>query len=190
MLKIINDNKTIKEVKTLEDAKRYITKEFIIEYETIKDFKTIEDLNEEFIYLHEELGYSLFKIVKSESSERKVKSESSDKKVKTLKELKEEYGKDLENIKNFEDLKALATNYIRQITWKKEKDLTFIHENYNDIKGDIIKDILKNGYDIALKTIKQNNLHKAYNLKYIYEYYGKDFLESRRIAKEENKKVL
>lgn len=177
MLKIINDNKTIKEVKTLEEAKKYISREYMIDYETIEGFKTIEALNDEFIYLHEELGFALFKIV--------IENESPETNVKTLKELKKEYNNNLEDIRDFEDLKALACNFIRMVTWKKVKDLDYISKAYYHVHGKIIHDVLKNGYDEALKTIKLDNLHKAYNINYLYEYYGLDY----KVCKEEIKEI-
>lgn len=102
--------------------------------------------------------------------------------VKTLKELKKEYPK-LEEIRNFEDLKALACNFIRMITWKKEKDLDYIEKAYFHVFGKIIHDVLKNGYDEALKVIKKGNLHKAYNIKYVYEYYGFNYDEAKEEIK-------
>lgn len=174
-LKIMINDETIKEVKSVEEAKKYISREYMIEYETIEDLKTIEALNDEFIYLHEELGFALFKIVKNDSSETNVK---------TLKELKKEYNNNLEDIRDFEDLKALACNFIRMVTWKKVKDLDYISKAYYHVHGKIIHDVLKNGYDEALKTIKLDNLHKAYNINYLYEYYGLDYSSCKEEIKE------
>ena len=50
--------------------------------------------------------------------------------IKTFKDLKIEYGKDLQGIKKYDDLKSLASNFIRMITWKKEKDLEYISNAY------------------------------------------------------------
>lgn len=110
--------------------------------------------------------------------------------TKTLKELKEVYGNDLENIKKFDDLRDLAINFIRQITWKKEKDLDYIGRAYYHVLPYIIKDIVKNGYMKALKTIKQDNLHKAFNIKYTYNYYGLDFQALKEESKNNNKAIL
>ena len=88
--------------------------------------------------------------------------------IRTLKDLKSEYGKDLQDIKSFDDLKSLASNFIRMITWKKEKDLEYISVAYIDVIASVIKHIKQKGYEEALKEIKQGNLHKAYNIKYIY----------------------
>ena len=111
-------------------------------------------------------------------------------KTRTLKELKQEYGKDLNGIKDYQDLKDLAINFIRQITWKKEKDLDYIGKAFYHVIPYVIKDILKNGYMNALKNIKNGNLHKAYNINYTYNYYGLDYKELKALSKENTKNMF
>lgn len=111
-------------------------------------------------------------------------------KTRTLKELKEQYGKDLIGIKDFQDLKDMAINFIRQITWKKEKDLDYIGKAFYHVIPFVIKDILENGYMVALKKIKNDNLQKAYNINYTYEYYGLDYKELKALTKENTKNMF
>lgn len=110
--------------------------------------------------------------------------------IKTLKDLKIEYGKDLQGIKKYEDLKSLASNFIRMVTWKKEKDLEYISNAYIGVIASVIKDIKAKGYDEALKTIKQGNLHKAYNIKYIYAYYGLNYDDEKQALKKQKMDIL
>lgn len=110
--------------------------------------------------------------------------------IKTIKELKEIYGKDLKEIKKYEDLKSLASNFIRMITWKKEKDLEYISNAYIKVIASVIKDIKAKGYDEALKEIKQGVLHKAYNIKYIYNYYGFDYTKEKQALKSQKMDIL
>ena len=105
-------------------------------------------------------------------------------KVRTLKELREQYGKDLNGIKDYQDLKDMACNFLRQITWKKEKDLDYIGKAFYHVIPHVIKDILQNGYMEALKKIKNDNLQKAYNINYTYNYYGLNYKELKAITKE------
>lgn len=109
--------------------------------------------------------------------------------MKTLNELKKEYEK-LENIKSYEDLKSLACNFIRMITWKKIKDLDYISNAYIEVLPFVIKDILKNGFNEALKKIKKNDLHKAYNINYIYDYYGLDYQASKKALKTQKISII
>lgn len=109
--------------------------------------------------------------------------------MKTLKELKKEY-EVLEDIKSFEDLKDLASNFIRMVTWKKEKDLQYIKDNYYDIFVDIIKDIKNKTYNVAMIEVKNGDLHKAYNIKYLYAYYNKNYDELKNIKKENKKNIM
>lgn len=111
-------------------------------------------------------------------------------KVRTLKELRDQYGKDLDGIKDFQDLKDLACNFLRQITWKKEKDLDYISRAFYHVIPYVIKDILKNGYMVALKKIKNGNLRKAYNINYTYNYYGLDYKELKALSKENTKNMF
>lgn len=110
--------------------------------------------------------------------------------IRTIKDLKSEYGKDLQGIKKYEDLKSLACNFIRMTTWKKERDLEYISVAYIRVIASVIKDIKAKGYDEALKAIKQNNLHKAYNIKYIYAYYGLDYDKEKQALKEQKMDIL
>lgn len=110
--------------------------------------------------------------------------------IKTLKDLKIEYGKNLKEIQKYEDLKSLASNFIRMITWKKEKDLEYISVAYIRVLASVIKDIRLNGFDDALKAIKQGNLHKAYNIKYIYNYYGLDYDKEKQALKKQKMNIL
>lgn len=110
--------------------------------------------------------------------------------IKTLKDLKTEYGKEFKGIKKYEDLKSLATNFIRMVTWKKEKDLEYISIAYVGVIASVIKDIKLNGYDEALKEIKQSNLHKAYNIKYIYAYYGLNYDDEKKALKMQKMNIL
>lgn len=110
--------------------------------------------------------------------------------IKTLKDLKIEFGKDLKGVKKYEDLKSLASNFIRMVTWKKEKDLEYISNAYIGVIASVIKDIISNGYDEALKTIKQGNLHKAYNIKYIYAYYGLNYDDEKQALKKQKMDIL
>lgn len=110
--------------------------------------------------------------------------------MKTLKELKKQYDNDLTKINNYDDLKSLACNYIRMITWKKEKDLEYIGKAYTRVIAKCIIDIKKNGYDEALKKIKNDNLHKAYNIKYVYGYYGLDYDLEKKALKEQRMNIL
>lgn len=111
-------------------------------------------------------------------------------KTRTLKELKEQYGKDLNGIKDFQDLKDMACNFLRQITWKKEKDLDYISRAFYHVMPRVIKDILENGYMEALKKIKNDNLQKAYNINYTYNYYGLNYKELKALSKENNKNMF
>lgn len=110
--------------------------------------------------------------------------------IRTLKDLKIEYGKDLEGIKRYEDLKSLASNFIRMITWKKEKDLEYISVAYVGVIASVIKDIRAKGYDEALKEIKQGNLYKAFNIKYTYAYYGLDYDDEKQALKKQKMDIL
>jgi hypothetical protein len=110
--------------------------------------------------------------------------------IKTLKDLKMEYGKELKGIKKYEDLKSLASNFIRMITWKKEKDLEYITVAYVGVIASVIKDIRVKGYDEALKAIKQGNLHKAFNIKYIYNYYGLNYDDAKQALKMQKMDIL
>lgn len=110
--------------------------------------------------------------------------------IKTLKELKLEYGKDLQRIKKFDDLKSIASNFIRMVTWKKEKDLEYISIAYIGVIASVIKDIRAKGYEKALKEIKQGNLYKAYNIKYIYAYYGLDYTKEKQALKNQKMNIL
>ena len=103
--------------------------------------------------------------------------------MKTLNELKKEYGK-LENIKSYEDLKSLACNFIRMITWKKIKDLDYISNAYIEVLPFVIKDILKNGFNEALKKIKKNDIN------YIYDYYGLDYQASKKALKTQKISII
>ena len=110
--------------------------------------------------------------------------------IKTLKDLKVEYGKELKGSKKYEDLKSLASNFIRMVTWKKEKDLEYISIAYVGVIASVIKDIRANGYDEALKVIKHGNLHKAYNIKYIYSYYGLNYDDEKKALKMQKMNIL
>ena len=110
--------------------------------------------------------------------------------IKTLKDLKLEYGKDLQGIKKYDDLKSLASNFIRMITWKTEKELEYISIAYVGVIASVIKDIRAKGYNKALKEIKQSNLHKAYNIKYIYAYYGLDYTKEKQALKKQKMDIL
>lgn len=110
--------------------------------------------------------------------------------VKTLIELKKEYNNDIDNINNFSDLVDLACNFIRMVTWKKVKDLGYIKLAYNKVISKIIVDIKDIGYNEALKKVKNDNLHKAYNIKYLYNYYGLDYEVAKNELKELKKKII
>ena len=110
--------------------------------------------------------------------------------TKTLKELKDQYGNELKGIKDFQDLKDMACNFLRQITWKKEKDLDYISKAFYHVIPYVIKDILENGYMVALKKIKNDNLQKAYNINYTYNYYGLNYKELKASSKENNKNMF
>ena len=110
--------------------------------------------------------------------------------IRTLKDLKGEYGKELKGIKKYDDLKSLASNFIRMITWKKEKDLEYISIAYVGVIASVIKDIKEKGYDEALKEIKQGNLYKAYNIKYIYNYYGLNYDDEKQALKKQKMDIL
>ena len=110
--------------------------------------------------------------------------------IRTLKDLKIEYGKDLQGIKKYDDLKSLASNFIRMTTWKKEKDLQYISIAYIGVFASVIKDIIVKGYNEALKEIKKGNLHKAYNIKYIYAYYGLDYDDEKQALKKQKMNIL
>lgn len=110
--------------------------------------------------------------------------------IRTIKDLKMEYGKDLQSIKKYEDLKSLASNFIRMVTWKKEKDLDYISNAYIAVIASVIKDIKAKGYDKALQEIKQCNLHKAYNIKYIYAYYGLNYDDEKQALKKQKMDIL
>ena len=110
--------------------------------------------------------------------------------IKTIRDLKIEYGKDLQEIKKYEDLKSLASNFIRMTTWKKEKDLEYISIAYIGVIASVIKDIKAKGYNEALKEIKNGNLHKAYNIKYIYSYYGLNYDEEKQALKKQKMDIL
>lgn len=110
--------------------------------------------------------------------------------IKTLKELKIEYGKNLQGIQKYDDLKSMSSNFIRMVTWKKEKDLEYISVAYIRVLASVIKDIRLKGFDEALKEIKQGNLHKAYNIKYIYSYYGLDYDKEKQALKKQKMDIL
>lgn len=110
--------------------------------------------------------------------------------IKTIRYLKMEYGKDLQGIKKYDDLKSLASNFIRMITWKKERDLEYISIAYIGVIASIIKDIKAKGYNEALKEIKKGNLHKAYNIKYIYAYYGLNYDDEKQALKKQKMDIL
>ena len=110
--------------------------------------------------------------------------------IKTLKELKAEFSKELKGIKKYEDLKSLASNFIRMITWKTEKELEYISNAYIAVIASVIKDIKAKGYDEALKEIKKGDLHQAYNIKYIYAYYGLDYAKEKQALKNQKMNIL
>lgn len=110
--------------------------------------------------------------------------------IRTIKDLKVEYGKDLKRIKKYEDLKSLASNFIRMVTWKKERDLEYISNAYIGVIASVIKDIVAKGYDEALKDIKKGDLHKAYNIKYIYNYYGLNYDLEKQALKKQKMDIL
>lgn len=192
MYKLMNGKKEIARVATIKALNNKIKKELFFSNDDYDGSlgDNVEDIRSELSYLHEELGYHLLIVEEVKNEEVKKIEEKPEIKTKTLKELKDEYGKELKGIKNFKDLQDLASNFIRMITWKKVKDLDFISNNYVGIKALIIKDILSNGFDESLATIKQNNLHKAYNLTYIYSYYGLDYKEEKARQKEALKNIL
>ena len=192
MYKLMKGKKEIARVATIRSLNNAIKKELFFSNDDYDGSlgDNVEDIRSELSYLHEELGYHLLIVEEVKNEEVKKIEEKPEIKTKTLKELKDEYGKELKGIKNFKDLQDLASNFIRMITWKKVKDLDFISNNYVGIKALIIKDILSNGFDESLATIKQNNLHKAYNLTYIYSYYGLDYKEEKARQKETLKNIL
>lgn len=176
----------LKEVKDVKGINKFFYENYQDDENYYNDFigdtmeQTINNINGEFNYLHDELGYPHFEVVLKTIEEEQVKS---------LKELKQQY-EDLTTIKNFEDLKDLASNFIRMVTWKKVKDLPYIKMNFTSVQSSIIKHILKNGFDEALKEVKKDNLHKAYNLVYLYGFYGLDFKEEKAKIKENAKSIL
>lgn len=100
--------------------------------------------------------------------------------MKTLKELKVEFGENLDEIEKHDDYISLACNFIRMVMWKKLRDLDYIAERYTDLIPCVILDIKHNGYENALDKIKLGNLHKAYNLAYMRNYYGITMKENEK----------
>ena len=182
----------LKEVKDVKGINKFFYENYQDDKNYYNDFigdtmeQTINNINGEFNYLYEELGYPHFEVVLKTIEEKTVLEEEQ---VKSLKELKQQY-EDLTTIKNFEDLKDLASNFIRMVTWKKVKDLPYIKMNFTSVQSSIIKHILRSGFDEALKEVKKDNLHKAYNLVYLYGFYGLDFKEEKAKIKENAKSIL
>lgn len=109
--------------------------------------------------------------------------------IKTLKALKSEYG-DLNNIKSYNDLKSLAVNFIRMVIWKKEREHEMIISNYYHIVPYIINDIREKSFKVALKQVKDGNLHKSLSISYLYNYYGLDYELSKLERKKAKKTSL
>lgn len=109
--------------------------------------------------------------------------------LKELKNLTTDDFKDLD-ITDLELVQDLGANFVRMVTWQKVKDLERIKVSHVAIFGDIAHFIKVNGYAQALKVVKNGNLHKAYNLPYLYSFFGLDYKALKKVNKEDLLKFL